>query len=467
MDSTWKRAALVIAAAAVVALTLWMLWKIPYRYGIGGERQYGEKSGQIANPFIGYAPMAEQTEAAEQEELVYISLTWAQWEPQQGVYDTEGLEQRNHIQRWKEEGKHAVLRFVCDYPGKERHMDIPGWLYQSTGDGSFYDTEYGKGYCPDYENPFFIERHEAAVRALAEYCNQDSFVAYVELGSLGHWGEWHTLYEAGMPAMPDAEACWDYVLAYSDSFLNARLLMRRNYTMAYDGGLGLYNDMTGDREATEEWLDWIENGGSYEALGNEIPYTPMPEYWKTAPAGGELTSSIPMQELLGGRKEETKELIRDTHLSFLGPNCPTGELAGQTAAEELEQELGYRIWISETKLKYHMFSGKLEISLTWENSGNAPLYWDLPVELYILDGTGKAVYWEEVGISLSRLLPGEQIKTQNTIPFDMVYRNGYSIGIGILDLDTGEPAVCLASDGIEYNDGINRIYTWRSEEDAE
>ena len=31
-------------------------------------------------------------------------------------------------------------------------MDIPEWLYERTGDGVFYDTEYGKGYCPDYSN---------------------------------------------------------------------------------------------------------------------------------------------------------------------------------------------------------------------------------------------------------------------------------------------------------------------------
>ena len=84
-----------------------------------------------------------------------------------------------------------------------------------------------------------------AMEALAEYCNKDDFVAYVELGSLGHWGEWHTNTEEGVPPLPDAEICWDYVLDYSDNFHNARMLMRRNFIMAAEGGMGLYNDMTG------------------------------------------------------------------------------------------------------------------------------------------------------------------------------------------------------------------------------
>ena len=66
-----------------------------------------------------------------------------------------------------------------------------------------------------------------------------------------------------MEPLPDAEVCWDYVLDYSDNFHNARLLMRRNFVMAADGDLGLYNDMIGSESDTEEWLDWIQNGGSF------------------------------------------------------------------------------------------------------------------------------------------------------------------------------------------------------------
>ena len=58
--------------------------------------------------------------------------------------------------------------------------------------------------------------------------------------------------------MPDADICWEYANQYADSFYNARLMMRRNYVMAVDGNMGLYNDMTGDLTDTKEWLDWQE-----------------------------------------------------------------------------------------------------------------------------------------------------------------------------------------------------------------
>ena len=65
--------------------------------------------------------------------------------------------------RWKTEGKHAVLRFVCDIPDDNlMHKDIPDWLFDLTGDGTFYDTSYGKGYSPNYGSEIFIKYHEAA-----------------------------------------------------------------------------------------------------------------------------------------------------------------------------------------------------------------------------------------------------------------------------------------------------------------
>lgn len=461
MDKTGRNIIIAAAVIIILALTAWMIWKIPYVYGIADKVQYTQSTESFPIPLTGFAPAADNIQAAEEEELVYIQLSWAQWEPQQGVYDIEGLEKRNHINQWKKEGKHAVLRFVCDIPGTENHMDIPDWLYQETHDGMFYDIEYGKGYCPDYENRYFIEQHEKAIQALAEYCNQDMFIAYVELGSLGHWGEWHTLYTDDLPVMPDEEICWEYVLAYSDNFHNARLLMRRNYTIAAEGELGLYNDMTGDSEATAEWINWIKNGGSYQAEENVISYTPVPDFWKKAPVGGELTSGIPMEELLGKKIEETVSMVKETHMTFLGPNCPTGELRRTEAAEKIKKELGYRLWISQAQMKYHMFSQKMDIEFVWENSGNAPLYWDLPIRLYIRDDKGKSIYWEDVNLNLTRLYPGEKMKTRTTIPFSMEYRNGYSVGIGIVDLDTGEPDLRLALEKVEYQDGINWIYTWK------
>ena len=188
-----------------------------------------------------------------------------------------------------------MIRFVCDVPSDEEHMDIPDWLYDKTGDGTFYDTAYGKGYSPDYGNEQLIAYHRKAIEALGQQYGGDHFVCFVELGSVGHWGEWHVKYDEGIQRLPFEDVLEQYVTPYVDAFPNASLLMRRPFSYVDAYGMGVYNDMTGEKEDTEEWLDWIKDGGSYREPESPMKYTPVPDIWNHAPVGGEFTSGITME----------------------------------------------------------------------------------------------------------------------------------------------------------------------------
>lgn len=117
----------ILLAAAFVLLAFYM---IPRIYNLSASVDFTAGDGVYENPLMGYVNWARHPEEAQTGQLVYIDVTWAEWEPREGHFDIKGLEERNHIKRWKDEGKHAVLRFVCDMPGSEKHMDIPQWLYE-------------------------------------------------------------------------------------------------------------------------------------------------------------------------------------------------------------------------------------------------------------------------------------------------------------------------------------------------
>ena len=116
--------------------------------------------------------------------LRYLELTWREAEPEEGVYAWEAISEKYDFASLREQGIHLVLRFVCDVPGQETHLDIPDWLYAQTKDGSWYDTDYGKGYSPNYVNAVFRAAHHRVLYALAEFLGRDNFVSYVELGTL-------------------------------------------------------------------------------------------------------------------------------------------------------------------------------------------------------------------------------------------------------------------------------------------
>jgi len=434
-----------------------LFYIVPYRYGLTRSVTFEETDDRLHNPLTGFAPPAENARECEKNRLVYIGLTWAEWEPEEGVYDVAGLEERYNIARWKAEKKNAVIRFVCDIPGDEPHMDIPEWLYEKTGDGVFYSGDYGEGYAPEYANEVFREYHEKAIRALAEYCNQDYFVAYVELGSLGHWGEWHSNEESGAPMLPDADVCREYVRDYTRSFQKAKLLMRRNYEVAVDSGLGIYNDMVGAKDSTELWLSWIREGGSYETAGEPLLFTPVENFWEKGPVGGEFTSRYPLEDMLGGQLIETLEMIEQSHQTFIGPKCPTKDLRESDAAETVLETMGYRFYISELSTKFSFGKNRLDMSLTWKNTGIAPIYWDCPAAVCVYDKDGNAVFWQNLNLKLSRLMPGEETVTEVSVPFDNTFHDGYQVGIRLTTPD-GRDTISLAMESYTRPDGVQVIF---------
>ncbi|MEG2206983.1 MAG: beta-galactosidase, partial [Clostridia bacterium] len=149
-----------------------------------------DRETALINPYIGNAAWAREKSSLEQPfTLVYANLRWADFEPEEGQYDFAAFEEENQLDKWRAAGKHLILRFVLDLPQEKKHLDIPQWLYDQTGDGLFYRTPYGRGYSPNYENELLIAAHARAIAALGERYGSDPFVAFVELGSLGHWGE--------------------------------------------------------------------------------------------------------------------------------------------------------------------------------------------------------------------------------------------------------------------------------------
>ena len=88
---------------------------------------YEPVSGALVNPLEGNVAWAEDlSESPQPFSLVYANITWAELEPTEGKYGFAAIEARCHFDHWRKQGKHIILRFVMDLPGKEDHCDLPG-----------------------------------------------------------------------------------------------------------------------------------------------------------------------------------------------------------------------------------------------------------------------------------------------------------------------------------------------------
>lgn len=439
----------------LLVITLVGLWLF-YPYSIGSRQVISFRPDTLPhlNPFIGWAPWATSKNILQPHSLVYADLTWRDLEPEKGVYNFQGFEEKNSLEKWRTQGKRVVFRFLLDVPGKEDHLDIPDWLYEETGkDGVHYNLSYGKGYSPNYSHPTLIKAHQNVIKAIGDRYGQDDFFFYVELGSLGHWGEWHVRFDKGLPPIPKEAIRNEYVQHYINAFPNSFLLLRRPFNIAKQYGLGIYNDMTGDPEATEEWLTWINEGGDYSQTGEQLALSAMPEQWQIAPIGGEQTGSLEDVVLYEHALQQTLNLLTQSHASFIGPRgaydiAPSDPL--QLGIDEIIKTLGYRLYISQVNLPNEVLwgrniRGKIEI----RNEGIAPFYANWPLKIYLQNSDGDVIHETTSDFALRTILPASSKEINFVLPIKNLPPGEYRVGLAIIDPLTQEPAVEFAQTGAE------------------
>lgn len=404
-----------------------------------------EYHGILNNPYKGWVPWAQSGSNPQPHRLVYAGISWRELEPERGEFDWHGIEETYLFDYWDARGVKFVVRLVLDTPRKGTPvLDIPTWLYEMTeGSGTWYNTsEVGNGFSPDYINPVFIAEHERMIAALAERYNNDPRVAFIQLGSLGHWGEWHTWPE-GSGVFPDIPVSDQYVTHYLQSFPNKMIGLRRPFAIVKENRLGLFNDMFGDQRSSDEWIGWFEQG--------RLSEPPMPDFWKYAFSGGEFSSGNALLHLTDAKIADVLRLARESHTSWLGPCSPAVVVAGapeQVHLDALLKTIGYRFVLTSVEHTGQIQKGEsLSIVMNWKNKGVAPFYFSWPLCLALVDESGQIGNTYRTLEDIRHWLPGE-ISITTELPIDPALKPGtYSLVVGILDPETNRPGIDLAIAG--------------------
>lgn len=69
------------------------------------KKTYAKSEEVFGNPLMGYVPSAWREEVTDDIQLLYMDITWAELEPEEGIYDWTSIEQENQLARWQQEGK--------------------------------------------------------------------------------------------------------------------------------------------------------------------------------------------------------------------------------------------------------------------------------------------------------------------------------------------------------------------------
>lgn len=419
----------------------------------------------VSNPLKGWVHWSTETEEGRAFTLVFFLVSFRELEAVEGTIDFAALEEKKNLPYWREKGCRFVLRIVCDYPDEKGGLDIPDWLYEETKQtGDWYDNDYGKGYSPDYEDPVFIEAHRSLLKRVGEHYNADPALAWIELGSLGHWGEWHVDDEAGIAPFPKQDVTNRYAAHYISAFPDKKLLLRRPYAIGAAHGFGLYNDAFGEKISHEEWLGWIDEG--YTAYETGETLGGMPDFWKVAPSGGEFATSNTVPYYFDEGYEEVVRLVADGHTTFIGPNSPADlypeDVSGEVnaAIDELSGALGYCFSLTNCVVRQPFSDEPLELEIRLGNIGNAPIYENWKLEVTLEDIAGAEAYRKRFDASIDTWMPGSIRSFLTLTGTQRLAKGPYTLYLSIIDPATGLPGIRFANEG-ETEDGRYRIGNFR------
>ena len=119
--------------------------------------------------------------------MVFQYISWRELEPKEGEYQFEKWEKSWDSKLGKH--KHIVFRVFIDYPSQR--SGLPDWLREAGVQETEYE-DYGGGKSPQYNDKKMLAAMERLIAALGKRYNTNPRVAFIQLGLLGFWGEWHT-----------------------------------------------------------------------------------------------------------------------------------------------------------------------------------------------------------------------------------------------------------------------------------
>jgi hypothetical protein len=388
-------------------------------------------AGPLANPLKGWCPYTDAGPIRQPYSMVYLYVSWKELEPEEGRYAFERWERRDWSVH-EAEGKHIVLRPYIDYPSKP--SGLPDWLNGKVKVTPYQD--HGGGASPDYDDPRVVVGMERLIMTMGQRYDENPRVAFVELGLLGFWGEWHTWPQDALYAKPETER--RVLEAYRRAFPNKILMARsaRGHAGAQPW-LGFHDDLF--PEDTDNGKDWSFLAGLRRAgrAGN----------WERGAIGGEM---VPGQapRWLGDGFEQTVQMAERGHFSWIGPYCPA--LANSRApefqrrSETLVRRMGYQFRLTEVRHPAIVARGEaLRVTIQGENEGVAPFYYPWKVEVALIDKAGKLAARLPLNCDIRSWRPGA-FATEDRFEVAVV-PGRYEVALGVLDPWTGRPAIRFAN----------------------
>lgn len=300
--------------------------------------------------------------------VVYLRVPWAFVEPEEGRFVWELLD--TPAQRWIDKGRMVAFRISA----------MESWLYSATPEWVFeagaagYDVG-GHYREPDYDDPVFLAKVEAFVRAMAERYDGRAHVAFVDIGHYGMWGEGHTVMTSPVHGHTwGIETQKRMIDLYLRHFRHTQLCISDDFAghnapgsrfpitdYAFGHGVTIRDDSILVQPSPDSW---------YHSEMAQLFWPEMPVILEHEHYGNALKRGSWDKELL-------LKSVEEYHASYMSIHWWPRVLLEENRdiIDRINRRLGYRldavsvVWPERVAL-----GDEFEIASSWRNTGVAPCY---------------------------------------------------------------------------------------------
>ena len=291
------------------------------------------------------------------------------------VFDWTTLEQK--FNQSASQNRHAIICFILDYPEQANY--VPQFLIDAGLKQTTY-TDFGGGKSPDYTSPILLTALEQFITAFGANYDGDSRLAFIQIGLLGFWGEWHTYpHETWIPdSTKDSVSQW-----FDDAFDVTPLQVRYAHPSASTHKYGFHDDSFAHSTLSDTtgWFFWPE----VQAMTPD--YT---NFWKEAVMGGELRPELQATAFSSTFPDPNNEFEQDfdlcvdtTHATYMLNNYAfsTGYSGSDlTRALASANRMGYQFRVSEVVASTNA-AGTVDLDIQIMQAGVAPFYYKLGLKV--------------------------------------------------------------------------------------
>lgn len=402
-----------------------------------GIHQYPVKDDSIFESFPGM-------------DHLYLRLAWSFLEPKEGEFDWHYIDEV--VEKYVPKGYKISFRITCSetgsYPnsvGEEVdgvQYATPSWVRKAGAKGNVVERR-NTSWIPHWGDPVFLEKMDQFHRAFASRYDGQPWVSYVDIGSIGDWGEGHTGRTKTPASMDDVKANIDFwvknykktQLVVSDDLLysgRTKNETKELFQYVVSKGISLRDDSPMViglfKNHLKTWT--VRSPELYDPLYIQMPIIlELGHYHQLKSNGvwlGKNGADIIKEYGYSGATVVRKaiETLRATYIGYHG-YAEEWLAENPDLTKELANLCGYWYFPVRASFPSELNRDKNEFSIVWFNKGVAPAYNAFDLILRFESDDSKNSFDVEVNSGNKNWLPGisKTEKYQISIPSNVIKGN--------------------------------------------